>query len=580
MKKHRSEQNRILAAMLMAFLVTGGSFAPSFGRNLIKNFQIESAVYQECLKADQLISAGQYSQAKDVLVRAAAFDPTSYSVTIHKQLADCYEQMKNVDAAVAELKKTMSFDPSRTETLYNIGLLYYRNKKYDAAVDYLNKYISATTNPHDRSDAQKLVREVVAFSYLKKSEAAVDKDNYVQARKFLEKAATYDPTPYTGAIHSSLCYVLHYAGAPEQAIAEGKLALKSEPDDYHTMHSLAVAYADACKFDDAIMWIDRSAAGETDLSRRQLLLESKQGFLDDRKQFNNPNNLTPDYLAVMRGNESPNRWPRKKLPIKVAILPGTGVRGYQSSYPNLVKQALDSWCSGSGSKLDYKIVSDRSKADIEVIWTASPLEAGSSHANTLVCGLTSCECSETGALSHAKVQISTVDPFHPDEAEKEGECAHTVLHEFGHALGLGHSKLIKDVMYFRSDLRQKGLSNRDKATMAHLYAQYPSLQFTPKSTSTAPPVYLPPPSFIPPEPPDTSKLAPPMFMPPPITDDEKLTPPMFPPPPIGAPEKKKSVTPDVAPPMFTPPPLSNSSKVKKKPEPTSNPPFFTPPPAK
>jgi hypothetical protein len=178
------------------------------------------------------------------------------------------------------------------------------------------------------------------------------------------------------------------------------------------------------------------------------------------------------------------------------------------------------------------------------------------------------------------VQISTVDPFHPDEAEKEGECAHTVLHEFGHALGLGHSKLIKDVMYFRSDLRQKGLSNRDKATMAHLYAQYPSLQFTPKSTSTAPPVYLPPPSFIPPEPPDTSKLAPPMFMPPPITDDEKLTPPMFTPPPIGAPEKKKSVTPDVAPPMFTPPPLSNSSKVKKKPEPTSNPPFFTPPPAK
>lgn len=572
---------------------------PSSGRNLIKSYQIENAVYQECLKADQLISAGKYAQAKDILVRAASFDPTSYSVTIHTQLADCYEQLKNVDAAVSELKKTMALDPSRIETLYNIGMLYYRNKKYDASVDYLNRYINATSNPRDKSDAQKLVREVMAFSYLKKSVDAVDKDEYAKARKCLQKAATYDPTPFTGAIHSLHCYVLHFIGSPEQAIAEGKLALKSDPNDYLTMHSLAIAYADACKFDDAITWIDRCAAGEKDSSRRQRLLESKQALLDDREQFSNPNNQTADYLAVMRGGESPNRWPRTKLPLKVVIVPGTGVRGYQNTYPNLVKQALDAWCTSSGSRLDYKIISDRSAADIEVIWTDAPLATSTAHKGAVACGLTTSDCSEEGVLEHAKVQISTVDPFHPNVPEKEGECAHTVLHEFGHALGLGHSKLIKDLMYFRSDQKQNGLSSRDKATMAHLYAQYPSLQFVPKATAAAPPVYLPPPSFLPPEPPDTSKLAPPMFMPPPITDDEKLSPPMFTPPPLSGADKKQTVTPDVAPPMFTPPPVDAGSKVnttvpakpaqnkptqnkptQKKPEPEANPLFFTPPPAK
>lgn len=597
MKKYCNDQNRIIAAIIVGFLAAGSSLTPSSGRGLIKNFQIESAVYQECLKADQLISAGKYAQAKDVLVRAASFDPTSYSITIHKQLADCYEQLKNVDAAVSELKKTLALDPSRIETLYNIGLLYYRNKKYDAAIEYLKRYINATTNPRDKSEAQKLVREVIAFSYLKKSEDAVDKDEYAKARKYLEKAASYDPTPYSAAIHSSLCYVLHFTGSPEQAIAEGKLALKSEPNDYPTMHSLALAYADACEFDEAIAWIDRSAAGETDSNRRRRLLESKQALLDDRLQFNNPNNQTPDYLAVMHGSQPPHRWPRSKLPLKVVIVPGTGVRGYQSTYPNLVKQALDSWCTSSGNKLDYRIVSARNDADIEVIWTASPLEASSTHAGSLACGLTTLEWSEEGILCHAKVQISTVDPFHPDEAEKEGECAHTVLHEFGHALGLGHSKLVKDLMYFRSDIKQKGLSARDKATMVHLYGQYPTLQFVPKSTAAVPTVYLPPPSFIPPEPPDTSKLAPPMFLPPPINDDEKLSPPMFTPLPIGGTEKQKTA-PSVAPPLFMPPPVNQGSKSntaalgkptqkkqpekkppEKKPEP-SNPLFFTPPPAK
>lgn len=142
------------------------------------------------------------------------------------------------------------------------------------------------------------------------------------------------------------------------------------------------------------------------------------------------------------------------------------------------------------------------------------------------------------------------------------------MHEIGHSLGLGHSTLIYDVMYFRSSTKQTGHpSSRDRATIAHLYANHPIVDFKAKEApipGDKPIKFLPPPTFLPPPPPDTGKLTPPLFMPPPLK--KKLTPPLFTPPPL-----KKSKPAPVRP-VFVPPPLKKKETVK--------PPLFTPPPAR
>lgn len=573
------------------------------GRGLIKSYEVENTVYQLCVRADSLMASGKWAEARVVLGQAAVYDPTSYSANVHLNLGKCYSAQKKVDQAAAEMKKALVFDPSRPDALYNIGSMYYDNKKYDQAVAYLTRYMNATNDAQSKAHAQKFIREIGAYSNLDKAQDAIEAENYPRAKKLLDKAASYDPSPYSSSVHSSLCFVLQHLGQPEQAIAEGQQALRLEPDDRQTMYSIGLACADACKFDEAIAWINRCTSLESDAARRQDYIQCSRGFAEDKKQYNDPGNKEPDYLKTTTEADGPSKWPRSKLPLKVAILPGAGVKGYRDSYPNLVKQSFDAWCKASGDKLDYKIINDPKTADIKIVWTTNALKANSMHPNTTPVGLTHIDYAESGIIEHATIEVRTVDPYHPEEDEKEGECAHTILHEVGHALGLiGHSKLIRDIMYFRSARQQNGMTARDKATLARLYSSYPALSFAPKAVPTnTPTVYLPPPAFVPPEAPDNSKLAPPMFLPPPLPDeDEKLAPPMFTPPPIKDADAKNTKSPP--PPMFTPPALksgptksaprttkSNPSKSApgaKKSDPAKSksdlvaPPFFSPPPVK
>ena len=65
---------------------------------------------------------------------------------------------------------------------------------------------------------------------------------------------------------------------------------------------------------------------------------------------------------------------------------------------------------------------------------------------------------------------------------KDDEIKEVCLHEIGHVLGLGgHSNNSADIMYFSVSARQlPGLTWRDKATIARLYAPYPE-RFQPQN---------------------------------------------------------------------------------------------------
>ncbi|HMX44503.1 MAG TPA: matrixin family metalloprotease, partial [Candidatus Obscuribacter sp.] len=163
------------------------------------------------------------------------------------------------------------------------------------------------------------------------------------------------------------------------------------------------------------------------------------------------------------------------------------------------------------------------------------------------------------------VRIRTINAF-ADSPIEDGECASVTMHELGHALGLGHSTNVCDIMYFGSSSKQTGMpTGRDSRTIAKLYKEQPLLVATAKIPIKPLAIeYLPPPAFLPPKPKDTSNLPPPIFMPPPLTKEaQKLKPPIFMPPPLRAAAQS---------------PKSNGQEENQRREGKTPMPFFLPPP--
>jgi tetratricopeptide (TPR) repeat protein len=579
-------RNSLLIFLTLALTLSNAR--PCVATDLIKSVAVETQVYQLAVQGEGLLSAMQYAAARDVLLKAAAHDPTTYSRAVHRALSRCYKGLKQYDKAVAEAKKVLAIDPSYAAVWFDIGAAYYEAEKYDLSVDAMKKYLAMSTGESDRKLAQQWIKQAGSYGFMRKGRVALESDHYADAKKWLQKAAAYDPSPYTSVIHANLCYVLQQLGESGAAVEEGKRALALDPNDLQTTYSIGMAYSDMLRFDEAISWTNKYASMESDPARRKQAMAAVAAIEDDKEQYNNLNNKKADYLEVMRADGEQVRWPKENIPLKVAIMPGSAVKGYRPSFNNLVKIALDDWCQASGSRIDYKLINDPDAADIRVVWTKDPMEVTLDHPNVQATGLTTVEKDGKGLARSAIVRVRTVDPFHTENDVDENKCGYVVLHEIGHALGVGHSKFIRDVMYFRSARQQHALTTRDKATIVRLYDGYPVIGFVPKhvATPSGPTVPVAPPAFLPPEAPDDSKVVPPMFLPPPV-DDEKLTPPMFTPPPAADVEDKVAV------PMFTPPPLKTETtsgkkspvSTKKVAPPASKPekvtvPFFTPPPAK
>ena len=167
--------------------------------------------------------------------------------------------------------------------------------------------------------------------------------------------------------------------------------------------------------------------------------------LDTRreKDYHNYEDIhSENYFRVDKSKNSlwdGKHWEESRFPLNIYVKESSS-RYYKSSYRDYVKYAMDVWRKAD-DRIQYKFVKSVDDADITLIFVEN---LGDRYDEDYL-GLTDYETFENNEIDYSKIQISLIK--NGDEKIPAGEIKATIIHEVGHAFGLGHSESENDLMY-------------------------------------------------------------------------------------------------------------------------------------
>lgn len=174
------------------------------------------------------------------------------------------------------------------------------------------------------------------------------------------------------------------------------------------------------------------------------------------------NKLT--YLSNHLKNGKLIRWPQQCFPLPVFIAPCTFYSITETDrymYQQMAINAFNEWEKVSQGKIAFVLTTSMNDSQINLEWRRVDRKSlGTCYFNY----------DNNSRLYSAEVSIGISDGIIHKQYMDENEVYHTILHEVGHALGLGHSTNSDDIMYTPHQYGQVTLSKRDINSIKWLYS--------------------------------------------------------------------------------------------------------------
>lgn len=161
---------------------------------------------------------------------------------------------------------------------------------------------------------------------------------------------------------------------------------------------------------------------------------------DDKNS--NRNNRSENYFRVDKSGRTlwdGKHWEISDFPLKIYVGKSNS-KYYKSSYEDYVAYAMNVWRKAD-DRINYQLVDSKREADITLYFIEN---LGKKYEENYL-GLTEYEMDRGKTIAGSIIQISLIK--FGDEKVSPGEIKATIIHELGHALGLGHSENEYDIMY-------------------------------------------------------------------------------------------------------------------------------------
>ena len=144
--------------------------------------------------------------------------------------------------------------------------------------------------------------------------------------------------------------------------------------------------------------------------------------------------MSENYFHIDKSGNSlwdGKHWDLDEFPLKVFVKE-TSSRYYKSDYKEYVSYAFRVW-QKADNRIKYTFTNNSRDADIQFVFVEN---LGKKYEENYL-GLTEYDTNRDNEIEHSKVQISLLK--FGDEKISAGEIKATIVHELGHAFGLGHS---------------------------------------------------------------------------------------------------------------------------------------------